>query len=41
MDAAVHNGNRHSFYSQSGAWTVGYAITGEPYSYPEATAPNG
>lgn len=27
------NGTRHSFYSQAGAWTVGYGITGEPHGY--------
>lgn len=26
-------GRRHSFYSQSGAWTVKYGITGEPWGY--------
>lgn len=26
-------GRRHSFYSQSGQWTVEYAITGEPSGY--------
>ncbi len=30
LDAA---GRRHSFYDQSGGWTVDYAITGEPHGY--------
>lgn len=27
------SGRRHDFYSQSGAWTVAYGITGEPSGY--------
>jgi hypothetical protein len=32
-EAAAANGGRHSFYSQSGTWTVHYAVTGEPWGY--------
>lgn len=31
--SAYESGHRPSFYSQPGAWTVDYAVTGEPHGY--------